>query len=49
MTRYAGVFPVAPYRSDTVRHPLQPLHPATRQGLLELARELNPLALTWGR
>jgi 2-keto-3-deoxy-L-arabinonate dehydratase len=36
-------------RSDTVRHPLQPLHPATRQGLLELARELKPLALTWGR
>jgi 2-keto-3-deoxy-L-arabinonate dehydratase len=36
-------------RSDTVRHPLEPLHPATRAGLLELARELNPLALTWGR
>jgi 2-keto-3-deoxy-L-arabinonate dehydratase len=35
--------------SDTVRHPLQPLHPATRHGLLELAREINPLALTWGR
>jgi 4-hydroxy-tetrahydrodipicolinate synthase len=36
-------------RSDAVRHPLQPLHPATRTGLLELARGLNPLALTWGR
>jgi 2-keto-3-deoxy-L-arabinonate dehydratase len=36
-------------RSDAVRHPLQPLHPATRQGLLELARDLNPLALTWGK
>jgi 2-keto-3-deoxy-L-arabinonate dehydratase len=36
-------------RSDTVRHPLEPLHPATRDGLLELARELNPLALHWGR
>ena len=35
-------------RSDAVRHPLEPLHPATRGGLLELARELNPLALTWG-
>jgi dihydrodipicolinate synthase/N-acetylneuraminate lyase len=35
-------------RSDAVRHPLEPLHPATREGLLELARELNPLALTWG-
>jgi 2-keto-3-deoxy-L-arabinonate dehydratase len=36
-------------RSDAVRHPLEPLHPATRGGLLELARELEPLALTWGR
>ncbi len=35
--------------SDVVRHPMPPLHPATRAGLLELARELNPLALTWGR
>jgi 4-hydroxy-tetrahydrodipicolinate synthase len=36
-------------RSDAVRHPLEPLHPATREGLLEIARELNPLALRWGR
>ena len=36
-------------RSDAVRHPLAPLHPATRAGLLELAAELNPLALRWGR
>ena len=36
-------------RSDAVRHPLEPLHPATRAGLLELAREVNPLALRWGR
>jgi len=35
--------------SDAVRHPLEPLHPATRAGLLELAREANPLALRWGR
>ena len=35
--------------SDHVRHPLEPLHPATRAGLLELARELDPLALRWGR
>ncbi|GAB5377552.1 MAG: dihydrodipicolinate synthase family protein [Acuticoccus sp.] len=35
--------------SDFVRHPLPALHPATRDGLLELAREVNPLALTWGR
>ena len=36
-------------RSDAVRHPLAPLHPATRAGLLALAAELQPLALTWGR
>ncbi|WP_437827084.1 dihydrodipicolinate synthase family protein [Sorangium sp. So ce1153] len=36
-------------RSDAVRHPLEPLHPATRAGLLEIARELSPLALRWGR
>lgn len=35
-------------RSDHVRHPLDPIHPATREGLLELARELQPLALRWG-
>ena len=35
--------------SDAVRHPLEALHPATRAGLLELAREANPLALRWGR
>ncbi len=36
-------------KSDAVRHPLEALHPATRAGLLELAREVNPLALRWGR
>ena len=36
-------------RSDAVRHPLAPLHPATRAGLLELAAELQPLALRWGK
>jgi dihydrodipicolinate synthase/N-acetylneuraminate lyase len=36
-------------RSDAVRHPLEPLHPATRAGLLELATEANPLALRWGK
>jgi len=36
-------------RSDAVRHPLERLAPATRAGLLELAREANPLALRWGR
>ena len=36
-------------RSDAVRHPLEPLHPATRAGLLELARALDPVALRWGK
>jgi 4-hydroxy-tetrahydrodipicolinate synthase len=36
-------------RSDAVRHPLEPLHPATRAGLLELAAEVGPLALRWGK
>ena len=35
--------------SDAVRHPLEQLHPATRAGLLEIARELEPLALRWGK
>src|SRR5664279_4943310 len=35
--------------SDAVRHPLEALHPATRQGLLELAAEVDPLALRWGK
>ena len=35
--------------SDAVRHPLTPLPPATRAGLLALAREADPLALRWGR
>lgn len=36
-------------RSDAVRHPLQPLHPETRKGLIEIARHLDPLVLRWGR
>ena len=35
--------------SDAVRHPFEPLHPATRAGLLEIAEELQPLALRWGK
>lgn len=35
-------------RHDTVRHPLLPLHPATRAGLLEIARGLDPMVLRWG-
>lgn len=34
---------------DHVRHPLEQLHPATRAGLLELARLADPLALHWGK
>ena len=36
-------------KSDAVRHPLERLHPATKAGLLELARPLNPVALRWGK
>jgi dihydrodipicolinate synthase/N-acetylneuraminate lyase len=36
-------------KCDAVRHPLDALHPATRAGLLELAEELQPLALRWGK
>ncbi|MEO8537977.1 MAG: dihydrodipicolinate synthase family protein, partial [Betaproteobacteria bacterium] len=36
-------------RSDAVRHPLAPMHPATRAGLLALAAQASPLALRWGR
>jgi 2-keto-3-deoxy-L-arabinonate dehydratase len=35
--------------SDAPRHPLAPLHPAAREGLIELARALNPLVLRWGK
>lgn len=36
-------------RSDRVRHPQMQLHPQTRAGLLELARELPLVALRWGK
>ena len=36
-------------KSDYVRHPLEPLHPATKEGLLDLARGLDVIALRWGR
>ncbi len=35
--------------SAAVRHPLESLHPATEAGLLELARDLDPVALRWGK
>ena len=34
---------------DAGRHPLAPLTPATRAGLLEAAKRLDPLVLRWGR
>lgn len=36
-------------KSDAVRHPLEQMHPATRAGLLDLCREVNPIALRWGK
>jgi 2-keto-3-deoxy-L-arabinonate dehydratase len=35
--------------SEAVRHPIQPLHPETRKGLIEIARRLDPMVLRWGR
>jgi 4-hydroxy-tetrahydrodipicolinate synthase len=34
---------------DGVRHPLPDMHPATRAGLIEIARSLDPLVLRWGK
>jgi 4-hydroxy-tetrahydrodipicolinate synthase len=34
---------------ETARLPIQPLHPATRAGLIELARRNDALVLRWGR
>ncbi len=35
--------------SEAPRHPIPPLHPATRAGLIETARRLDPLVLRWGK
>jgi len=35
--------------SEAPRHPFPALHPATRAGLIETARRLDPLVLRWGR
>jgi 2-keto-3-deoxy-L-arabinonate dehydratase len=35
--------------SDFVRHPLLPVHPDTRAGLVEIARTLDPLVLRWAQ
>jgi 2-keto-3-deoxy-L-arabinonate dehydratase len=36
-------------KSGAVRHPLLPVHPDTRAGLIETARRLDPLVLRWGK
>ena len=36
-------------KSDHVRHPLPPLNPDTHAQLLDLARPLKPVVLSWGR
>lgn len=36
-------------RSEFCRHPIPPLHPATRSMLLELLQPLDPLVLRWGK
>ena len=35
--------------SEHARHPIAPLHAATRAGLLEIARRLDPLVLRWAQ
>lgn len=35
--------------SDAPRHPIAPMHPEVRAGLLDVARRLDPLVLRWGR
>jgi dihydrodipicolinate synthase/N-acetylneuraminate lyase len=34
---------------EAPRHPLPALHPATRAGLIETAKRLDPMVLRWGR
>ena len=34
---------------ETLRAPLPAMHPATRAGLIEIARRLDPVVLRWGR
>ena len=35
--------------SDFCRHPIAPLHPQTRDALLDLLRPLDPVVLRWGK
>ena len=36
-------------RHETLRAPLPAMHPATRAGLIEIAKRLDPVVLRWGR
>lgn len=36
-------------KSDFCRHPIDPLHPEIRSGLMDLLRPLDPLVLNWGK
>ncbi len=36
-------------KSDFCRHPIEPLHPQTKAGLLELMKPHDPLILRWGK
>jgi len=35
--------------SEAARHPILPVHPAIRAGLVEVAQRLDPMVLRWGR
>jgi 2-keto-3-deoxy-L-arabinonate dehydratase len=35
--------------SEACRHPVLPVHVATRAGLIEIARQLDPIVLRWAR
>ena len=36
-------------KSDYVRHPLKPMSERTKERLISLARDLDVLALKWGK
>lgn len=36
-------------KSDFGRHPIAPLHPEIRAGLMDVLKPLNPLVLSWGK
>lgn len=36
-------------RSDALRHPIPPLNPAARGGLIEIAKRLDAMVLRWGK